>query len=64
MLPHDPRRISNLDIAEDLGRLRASLGEVRIQKLVDGLRVIRSREHAPINFTFHVKTYFASAFLE
>lgn len=63
MLPHDPSHIANLDIAEDLGRLRDQLGEARVLKLVDGLRRVQ-RENGPINLPFHVKTYFATTFLE
>lgn len=64
MIPHDPSRLTNLDIAGDLGRLRDQIGEPRVWRLVGGLRDLRKLDSAPINYTFHVKTFFASSFLE
>lgn len=64
MIPYDPSRLTNLDIAEDLGRLRDQIGEHRLAKLHEGLKVIRRRQTAPINLGFHIKTYLATAFSE
>lgn len=64
MIPHDPTRLTNLDIAEDLGRLRGQIGDHRLGKLIDGMKTIRRRQTAPINLGFHLKTYLATVFSE
>lgn len=62
MLPHTPDRISNLDIAEKLGKLRVRLGNKRIELLLDGLRSLQGRMNGKILLAFHTKTYLVSAF--
>lgn len=64
MLPYDPSKLTNLDIAEDLGRLRGQIGEHRLNNLLMGIKVIRRRQDASINLGFHLKTYLATAFSE
>lgn len=64
MMPFDPSRLTNLDIAEDLGRLRVQIGDQRLEKLLTGIKLVRRRQNAPINLGFHIKTYLASAFSE
>lgn len=62
MLAHDPSRLSNLDIAEELGGLRAQMTEGQLQSLMGELGVLRRRMQAPINLAFHVKAYLATSF--
>lgn len=62
MIPHDPARLSNLDIAEDLGGLREQMTEGQLDGLLSGLRELQGRVGRPINLAFHVKAYLATAF--
>lgn len=62
MLHHAPDRISNLDIAEELGDFRTRLGEQRLEKLLTGLQELRGRR-GNIQLPFHTKTYIVSAFI-
>lgn len=64
MISYDPSRLTNLDIAEELQRLKVQIGDLRLSKLIDGLKEIRRHQSAPINLGFHVKTYLATAFSE
>lgn len=64
MIPYDPSRLTNLDIAESLGQLRVQIGDRRLANLHAGLQTVRRRQDAPINLGFHVKTYLATAFSE
>jgi DNA polymerase-3 subunit delta' len=60
MLAHDPSRLSNLDIAEELGGIRAQMTEGQLRSLLHELGLLRKRMQAPINLAFHVKTYLAT----
>lgn len=65
MLPHAPHRLTNLDIAEELGALRPSFVK-HLDGLIGGLRGVQDRLRMPtkINLAFHVKAYLATAFSE
>lgn len=64
MLPHDPTRLTNLDIADELGGLRDKLGG-RVDRLIEGLRGVQQSQRASgINLGFHVKAYLANVFTE
>jgi DNA polymerase-3 subunit delta' len=62
MLPHDPTRLTNLDLVDELRVLRDALGENRIEELRLGVREIQHRMWAKIQVQFHVKTLFATVF--
>lgn len=62
MIQHDPARLTNIDIADELAEVGRLIGESRIQSLVRGLQTIRGRMHVKINLTFHVKACLASVF--
>ena len=62
MLPYAPDRITNLDIADKLGRLGTQLGEGRLNRLLFGLRDLQSLLRSNIQLPFHVKTYLISVF--
>jgi DNA polymerase III subunit delta' len=62
MLPHDPTRLTNLDIVDELRGLRTSIGEKRIEALRLGVREIQRRMWAKIQVQFHVKTLLAAVF--
>lgn len=64
MIPHDSSKLTNLDIVEVLARLRVQIGEARIERLISELKLVRRRQDAPINLSFHIKTALASAFSE
>lgn len=63
MLPYDPTRLTNQDVADVLRELRVSLGGERIEALREGLRTLRRRSRqGNINLNFHVKALLASTF--
>jgi len=62
MLPHTPDRISNVDIADQLGRLRTRLGEAVVERLLSGLRDLQGHMRGHILLPFHTKSYLATAF--
>ena len=62
MVRHDPSRLVNLDIAEELGSLSGKLGDNRLRTLRKGLQSLRDRSKAKINVPFHVKSLLASTF--
>ena len=62
MLPHAPDRITNLDVADRLGRLRDRLGEERIEELLAGFNELRNRMRGNIVLPFHTKSFLAAIF--
>ncbi len=64
ILPYDPSRMTNLDIAEDLAQLRSQIGDDRLAKLLAGIKDLQRHQEAHVNLGFHFKTYLATAFLE
>lgn len=64
MIAHDPARLTNLDSADRIRRLRAKISDRSLNNLVAGLKDIRRHQSTPINLGFHVKTYLATAFSE
>lgn len=62
MLPYSVP-LTNVDLKEELARVREQMGEARLWRLFDGLRAIQ-RTRGPINLSYHVKAYLAFAFSE
>lgn len=61
MIQHDPSRLTNLDITDEIGRLRTNLGD-RLDPLIDGFVAIR-KQPSGVNLGFHVKAYLANVFV-
>lgn len=65
MLPHDPTRIVNLDLATELGLVGKQIGPSRIRALQQGIRTVQSRASTTrIQLAFHVKAALGTAFFE
>lgn len=65
MLPFNASQITNLDLAEELGRVRGQIGGERLRALQVGLKQVQDREASTkINLGFHVKTCLATCFSE
>jgi DNA polymerase-3 subunit delta' len=65
MLPHDPSRIVNLDLATELGQVGKQLGMARIRALQHGIHTVQSRASATrIQLAFHIKAALGTAFFE
>ena len=62
MLVHAPSRLSNLDIAEELGGIRAQMTEGQLRSLLSGLGSLRGQKNASLDLAFHTKTYLATSF--
>src|SRR6185369_13974685 len=56
MLPHDPTRIVNLDLAEELGQVGKQMGPSRVRAAQHASRTIVGRaRYTKIQLAFHVK---------
>jgi hypothetical protein len=65
MLPHDPSRIVNLDLAEELGAVGKQMGPQRIRALQLGIRTVQGRAQTTrIQLASHVKAALGTAFSE
>lgn len=65
MLPYDAPRITNLDLAQELGLVRKQIGDKRLRALQTGLKQVQDREASTkINLAFHLKACLASSFSE
>lgn len=65
MLPHDPSRIVNLDLAEELGMVGKQLGPQRIRALQQGIRTVQGRARTTrIQLASHIKAALGTAFSE
>jgi len=62
MLPHDPSRITNVDVVDQLDALRGQIGEARLSALLRESRQVRERSRSKIILPFHVKACFLAAF--
>jgi len=62
MLPHDPSRLTNVDVVDQLDGLRTQIGEAKLEALLQESRRVRERAHAKIILPFHVKSCFLAAF--
>jgi DNA polymerase-3 subunit delta' len=65
MLPHDPTRLMNLDLASELEIVGKQLGPARIHALQNGIRTVQSRANSTrIQLAFHIKSALGTAFFE
>lgn len=65
LISHDPGRVTNLDLTEDLLKIRKIIDDQRLRKLQRGLYELLLRlRQTPITLEFHVKAYLATAFTE
>lgn len=65
MLPHDPSRITNLDLVEELRVVGTKIGVSRVRSLQQELSIVQGRARSTkINTAFHLKACLADAFTE
>lgn len=65
MLPHDPSRIVNLDLAQELGDVGKQMGPQRIRALQQSIRTVQGRAHTTrIQLASHIKAALGTAFSE
>jgi DNA polymerase-3 subunit delta' len=63
MVAHDPTRLINVDLTEDLARTRAAASVGVWARLSAGVKTLRDKQRtSSINVTFHVKTLFVDTF--
>lgn len=64
MLPHDPSRIANLDLGDELRLVGDKLGLTRVRSLQRGVDLIHRRDPSMKILHFHVKSILGAAFVE
>ena len=62
VLPHDPSQLINVDLLNELTRVRETLGSSNMETLREGTRQLRHVSSRPINLAFHLKTLLANSF--
>jgi len=64
MVDHEPSRLTNVDLQEQLVSMKANLGVARLARLRAGYQVLEGRRHRNVNLPFHVKTFLADSFVD
>lgn len=64
MLSHDPTRLTNLDLVEELPSIKSTIGDARVLSLVYSLRDLQGLMRTRIALPFHTKALLSTSFSE